>query len=353
MEYLQEVGLGLGGLLFLMMFFRAVQTRWPESYFSIKDVTSYKISTSPWRYCLFRFGPVVLASFVVGVVATEIGQSAARSISVMLVVHIVLSSGWATAAILRKPPSEFAREVRLVIYLILSVGIVLSGLVGWLLTFVDFLRVLIPQAPDLTDALWTAGLAGVVGAFLIVISRGKAPDPSEVLRRSRLTIGESIWELIEAEANRFGADLALVQAVALVENLQRPQWIRSLERVKGKVSPNGTYGLMQVTATEPLSDEESVTIAIEHWFQGTRTGTYLEDLEDVLGRYNPDPTFRDLATSFYFELASELSYDVDYEDEEPFEISGAEALVGAGVAAAAGAIVAYLIAKRRIHHQES
>lgn len=353
MEYLQEVALGLGGVVFLMMFFRAVQTRWPESYFSIKDVTSYKISTSPWRYCLFRFGPVVLASFVMGVVATDIGRSAGRSIGVMLVAHILLSSGRATVALLRRHQREFAREVRLVIYLILSVGIAFSGFIGWLLTFVDFLRVLIPQAAHLTDALWTAGLAGVVGAFLIVISRGKGPDTSEILRRSRATVGESIWELIETEANRFGADLALVQAVALVENLQRPRWIRSLERVKGRVSPNGTYGLMQVTAGEPLSDEESVKMAVEHWFQGTRTGTYLEDLEDVLGRYNPDPTFRDLATSFYFELASELSYDVDYVGEEPFEISATEALVGAGVAAAAGALVAYLIAKRRIHHQVS
>lgn len=348
MRYVQEAALGAAGLAFLMMFFRAVHTRWPESYFTIKDVTSYKISTTPVRYCLFRFGPVLVTSFLLGSVADVVGASPGRAITVMAMGHIVISSGRATAKTLGSSPAEFARSVRLVIYVVVSVGIGVAGFLGWLLVGVEPLRELVPESTDLTASLWTAAAAGVIGSFLIVISRGDAPSTREVLTRSRATFPASTWKTLEEEAERTDANLALVRAIALVENLQRPGWIRSLERAKGKFIPKGTYGVMQVGSDAPVSDEESVRLAVDHWFRSTRGAIDDEKLSEVLRSYNPDPTFRDLARDFFYELGGEVTYGSDEFDEnsEPVEISTRQLLIGAGALAGLGGAVGYLIRGR-------
>jgi hypothetical protein len=54
-----------------------------------------------------------------------------------------------------------------------------------------------------------------------------------------------------------------VKAIMVVENLQRPLWFRRLESFKGRVFPSGTYGIMQVESARPVSDEESIKIAVE------------------------------------------------------------------------------------------
>lgn len=45
--------------------------------------------------------------------------------------------------------------------------------------------------------------------------------------------------------------------IAIIENINRPWWIRKLE----KLSNNRTYGLMQVKSINPLTDEQSIIIA--------------------------------------------------------------------------------------------
>jgi hypothetical protein len=48
----------------------------------------------------------------------------------------------------------------------------------------------------------------------------------------------------------------------VIENLQRPRWFRACERAKGKFFKHGSYGIMQVEADSPVSDEESIRIAV-------------------------------------------------------------------------------------------
>lgn len=348
-EVLPEVAIGALGLVLIMMFFRGVETRWPENYFTIKDVLTYKISTSPIRYVLFRFGPVAVAGFFVGSLATAEQESAAASVSVMALAHMTMSSGQAIFKTLRQPKHEFARSVRLLVYAILCVGVLLAALIGWMLSRIEPLRDLLPRSTDVSLALWTAVIAGVIGAFLLAVSRGLAPSTEAVLNRSRSTLRDDMWEFMAVEARNQNADPALVQAVALVENLQRPPWIRALERAKGTFIRKGTYGLMQVTADEPISDQESVSRAINQWFRNTKRNGYVEDLEDLVNSYNPDPTFNDLVTDFYYHLAEEPDYEDEDDDvgyQEPGELSRRDLASMAGAAAIIGAVLGYAFARR-------
>jgi hypothetical protein len=89
----------------------------------------------------------------------------------------------------------------------------------------------------------------------------------------------------------------------LTENLQRPRWLRTLERLKGRFAPHGTYGIMQVESDRPLSDRESVLVAVRDHFAGTAVAGHedmwqrLNRLEPCLKRYNSNPDFVELATS--------------------------------------------------------
>lgn len=55
----------------------------------------------------------------------------------------------------------------------------------------------------------------------------------------------------------------LVIAVVLAEVQQRPRWFRRLERLGGKVLGAGTYGVAQVAADNPITDEESIDILVD------------------------------------------------------------------------------------------
>lgn len=91
----------------------------------------------------------------------------------------------------------------------------------------------------------------------------------------------------------------------LVESVQRPSWMRKLEWLKGRVVPEGTYGIMQVRAHHPISDEESVRRAIAEHFAGHRvpvddTGMYGLDAREIFLRgYNPDSQFVSFGSEIY------------------------------------------------------
>jgi hypothetical protein len=67
-----EITSGLLGAAVVGMFFKAVATRWPLSYFSASDIVSQRVSAASLRYLLFRLGPVVVVSFFVGVTVSRL-----------------------------------------------------------------------------------------------------------------------------------------------------------------------------------------------------------------------------------------------------------------------------------------
>jgi hypothetical protein len=81
---------------------------------------------------------------------------------------------------------------------------------------------------------------------------------------------------------------------------QRPEIPKDLERLKGRVAKDGTYGLMQVRSQGPISDKQSIESAVSKYFANT-AGAVGEDTWDRLVRlrpvaatYNENPNFVDM-----------------------------------------------------------
>jgi hypothetical protein len=291
------------GVAFLYVFYRAVEFQWPESYFGASDTASYSISLSPFRFAAFRFAPVAATCLFVAVTLDRANSHPLAGALLLGGAHGAATVGRAFVVGVFAPRTlRRHRAPVLLLRLVILIG-VLAVALGCAALRVQAAP-LVPEVHEMAATAWTAIFAGVLGAFVIRVSQGRTGDTTELMKRSRQTIPEGLWQLAESCATAAGGDVALVRAVMLVENLQRPQWFRRLERWKSVAMPHGTYGIMQVEATRRLSDVESVRLAVANRLAAVNVKTpegYLDytALLEFAVSYNPDPTFGRLLASAY------------------------------------------------------
>lgn len=297
-----ELALGVVlGAVFLYVFYRAVQLQWPESYFGATDLGAYAISLSPVRYLVFRLLPPFAACLFVAVSLDRVGASGWRGALGVAGLHTMQTTGWSLIQAARWPTTVFRHRVPIVIIRIVSgLGIMGSGLMAGALF--EVLAPLIPPVRELSATLWTGGVAGVIGAYIGRVSRGHAMSEFDMAEAAVRAVPEDTWAEAARTAVRNDADPTLVQAVMAVENLQRPPWFRRLERIKGLVIKEGTYGIMQARSQKPLSDVASIEAVVRERFQGVSVRTVDGEtdwsaLEDLGRRYNPNPNFSPLLRS--------------------------------------------------------
>jgi hypothetical protein len=272
------------------------------------------------RYILFRLGPVALTAFLVATYVHDLGGNPLSATLFLALAHSVVSSGSALVAALRSSRNSFARSTRIATHAIVPVGILVATVGGLQLSYVEGLRVVVPTPRGLSESLWTALFAGVFGAFLVGASEGKQPSIQELVDDSRARLDPELWQLAGSLAKDASFEPRLVQSILLVENLQRPAWIRRLESIKGVVLREGTYGVMQVRASKPINDRLSIHRAIDEHIDESMADQVArgndEALVPLLRSYNPDAHFVTLAESFYYSLPDEREVSEDWGDSE-------------------------------------
>lgn len=108
-----------------------------------------------------------------------------------------------------------------------------------------------------------AAVVAVAAQRLVAV----APDRGRDLDRAREDIGQDLLGYARRAAAREDCDSDVIQALVTAECVQRPRWVRRLERVKGRVVAGGSYGVAQVYAASPISDEASID-ELCHRFHG-------------------------------------------------------------------------------------
>lgn len=96
-----QILLGAVGALLLFVFFRAVEARWPESYYGLSDLTSYQLSLRLGSYLSFRFLPVVAVAFLAGAVAMSLGESSTIAGLMVGFIHSAATAGRASLNAIR------------------------------------------------------------------------------------------------------------------------------------------------------------------------------------------------------------------------------------------------------------
>jgi hypothetical protein len=256
------------------------------------------------RYLAFRLLPVYATCVFVGVTLTRLQ---AAPLLAVIAIGIIYASPTGFS-ILRDARSDATiRRHRAPVLVLRSVSI-LGIMAVAILAFASrgVLAPLVPSVHDVIVTLWTAAIAGILGAYTLQVSRGRTTNAQKLAHRSASSIPPALWESAQSIAEAGDADPVLVRAIMIAENLQRPRWFRNLERVKSRVSPHGTYGIMQVSSSESITDEESIRIAVSTRLGGVTVRNEhgeidYEKLTAVAMQWNPDPTIIDLLFNAWWE----------------------------------------------------
>ena len=105
----------------------------------------------------------------------------------------------------------------------------------------------------------------------------------------------------------------LLRAILIYENVNRPAWVRLLERAIVRVpGVRLTVGIAQVMSKRPLSDNDSITKAYELLAEENKrlqdSGYFCDDysrIESLIRIYNPSKKYHKEVLSVYRLIASE------------------------------------------------
>jgi hypothetical protein len=310
----QFVAIGLG-LLFLYVFFRALYTRWPESYYEFDTPTDPIVSRSALRYLAFRLLPVYATCLFVGVSLQRTGYVAWWPVLAIGLIHAATTTGAGFVGVATGAIPSRARVGRIVYH-----GVVIALIAGTAVLSIfgrSTLAPLVPKPEALAATIWTGIFAAIGGAYLVkLVQPNGGDDVTPLIRRSNRELDHDLVAFAKEQCAHHSIDWTVFFALMTLENLQRPAWVRRAERIKGLLLPRGTYGLMQVDAPSPITDRRSIELAamrLDGAVVPMRGPSYAG------GEPYPDPdAFRAIARTYnpddrYVAFAEKLFYAVQYD----------------------------------------
>lgn len=247
---------GLSALL-VRSLFQVSRHNWPASYFGMDDSGPLDpiVNRSMPRFVLWRLTPVFVGAATTAITLERLDSEPLLGCLIFWAIYVLLS--FAVAGVRssnirrgdRSPSSNF------LVQLVLAAAAALVTLLAYVLR--TWMAPAVPPPEALLQAAW---VAVIIAASAQLLSSGMEArrQGGDLVRRSRREVGDDLIKAVREAAVANNADPRIAEAVLLTENLQRPQWIRRLERGRGTLFGAGSYGVMQSTAQEPISDIESI-----------------------------------------------------------------------------------------------
>lgn len=317
---LSSLGLGIGGALAIWGLYRALRITWPDQYMSLNDTFALRVTQTWWRLTLYRFVPVFFAAIAIGTTTDRLHGIAALAIWTASVLHVLTSN---FTSLLEGFGALKKRGDFVVNYgsaHLAAIGVVLVATVlGQFLQ--PSLSVLVPEPSVLLENLWIAVFIAIAGGIVVGVVGERPKDARffgsdylvwRAIRDVRIDLMDAAFK---ASVDTQG-DPILLRSIIFTEALQRPRWVRSLERAKGLIFKKGTYGVAQASADAPISDVESINRAARClsglWGIENLAGFWVPN-EDLMwraaARHNEDFAFIDGVKKIYFAIQAQ-SYRV-------------------------------------------
>lgn len=243
------------------MIYGVLRFRWPEAYLSLSDTFGLTFTTSATRFLTFRGLPIVVVVWAVAVTVDRLGGVGWISALLGVLGHLGFTNFKAAWIILRGQAvvNHFSYHV------VISVVVLLSAGSGIALSY--SLPGLVPSPEAFLEDVWLAILISLLGgSFLLGVNRMESvrPEagPGYYEWRVRRDLGLPLLDDVFQRSLAADKDPFLVTSIVMAEVLQRPKWFRRAERATAWLRRNGTYGVMQIRSSKPLSDAESIVLGI-------------------------------------------------------------------------------------------
>lgn len=275
-EIFLSVLLGSVGALALWGLYRALQLNWPEQYASLNDTFALRVNQTWWRFLLYRFIPVFGAGIALWATADRLKLHPIVTIVTTMVIHLLHTNAIALAQSFGKLQSPQKFTINYASYHLMAIGLVTLAATGSVI-FGASLAFLVPKPSVLLENLWVAIFIAIAGGVAVSVT-GRRPDgartfdPEYFVWRAVRDVGIELTDIAYKAAMDYRCDPILLRSIMFAEALQRPRWVRNMERVKGLLFKRGTYGVTQESADQPISDEESIrrtARSLTHCWAGT------------------------------------------------------------------------------------
>ncbi len=305
--------------LMVIGFYKVFQIKWPELYFAVNDQVSYFVSVSPSRYFLFRLmPPFFITAILVGNLNNNLsGSEVAIFSSFTCLSHALFTNGRSIYNLLFDPEKVKTYFNRYFQFLIHAATLLALGSVGYFAGYLaakNFFSLITPTLPGLVDNIW----ASVIITFTAIplydaYSKKGEENVDKMIKDSHQKISAKLISCIHEQSEKYSANERLVLAVCIVENLQRPLWVRNIEKAKSFFSKPGSYGIMQTNSDHYINDEESIKKAVERYFANSKH-EYMDisTIERWVKKYNGGNTYAELVKAAYNYLPGD-----DYEETLP------------------------------------
>lgn len=296
---LTAVLIAIVGVVSLRAFYRAFESLWPENYFGGATGVDPVVSKTPLRYVAFRSLPVLVVAYSCGVAAERL--DAPRSLALVMV-WVGYSAVSSVPAIWNALVGLDTPKLGLATYRVAGmITTTLAVLLAWLLG--DRFDSYVPEGTEVAFAFWIAAATIATGHWSRSLM-ARHEDPKSLLDRARREVDESLLLPLLDAGHPYPS---MLYALAYAEHLNRPRWVRAMERIL--LRNGGTYGLMQMRSPRPLTDAESVSLFLErlpsypHISEGDYWG---EDVRAFFLFHNDDAQLADLAQTLHSMLRSEF-----------------------------------------------
>lgn len=297
----------------LRIFYKSFKNKWPEQYFSTTDYTSRAISISPRRYLAFR----LLPSLVINLLFISIlNKYYPVCIFISLISSFLFSLSTYGLAIFRilikskKNHTLFNKYAQISSHLFSIISTSIFGLVGGILGTLTIIQKITPSIEGIVDNLWSSLLAVLLAGYLITLYQKEDKHCGSIYINSLKEIDNNLITLIISESKKYSINPLISLSICIVENIQRPKWLRKLEKFKSNFIKEGTYGIMQIKSKKYITDSESVKLfmkSISRIKVGVENGMeqrYIdyELIKKVAKLHNPDRIYIEEVTNAYNEL---------------------------------------------------
>ncbi len=294
-------------VILIRLFYRAFKNTWPELYFSVSDYTSLFLSFSPVRYFAFTLLPTILiVAFILSIFLRSYHIHNLGLLGALIgLIHSVSTNGvalWKLIRINKTVHTFYNKYFQMFVHALSIFTISGSGYIAGIIGQQNFLVPFIPTW-GVIDNLWAALFSSILTVFIYRIYTNKYTSEEAVIEKSKKSLPVNLVQHINTVCEKHQAKKELVMAVCITENIQRPSWVRSLEKIKSYIFKSGTYGIMQVKSDKYINDLQSIDIAIEKYFKGSiHTSFSSDELKKLLSRYNSDSNFIEFATAAFYDL---------------------------------------------------
>ncbi|WP_116450524.1 hypothetical protein [Blastococcus litoris] len=280
--------------LVLNVLYTCLKHVWPQNYFGLSGSVDPVVSRNMGRWGAFRLIPPVLASASAAVTADRIDGYPWLAAGLAALVHLQRLIRAAISDLQRGRNSRAAGHLALLA--------LVASLMALAALFRDAFSGIVPDPRELVSNIWAGFLAALGAVYIqqIVLLRHK---PRDLLRTSFAEMPFRLQLYAFRKARAAGIDPRVPLAVMAVENLQRPPWIRRLERlVPRKLKP--TRGIMQQPGA--TDDCDSIDRAFARYFAS--------ELPAAPSAFPPMGTFERYNSSEHFVALALGAYEVLEED---------------------------------------